>query len=215
MKYHINKRGQIAKCVAIFRPCPLPGGHHFEDKDAAESFLKEWDDNKINFEDVANLEITDPSKGMMLMKDFPEVDKLKGENGEPVNLEDFDEYTRIFLNKPGAPREGMKASFNYALEGGAVQQKYLSRSADMLGNEEIFKMVKYLRLMATSRNSIIHRTMDEKRSALKEIMYDAMYEKFGDEALPLLGYNVKPVLYNRTKLLLVSKKKKKDLFDSF
>lgn len=76
MRYHINKKGEVSVCLAVFKNCPY--AQHFNSFSAGQEYMDDWGGNKETYPKLKDEDILKPENELMIEgKDFKNKDILK------------------------------------------------------------------------------------------------------------------------------------------
>lgn len=76
MKYHINKKGEVSICLAVFRDCPYT--QHFNSFYEGQEYMDNWEGNKETFPKLKDEDILKPENKFIIEgKNFKNKDLLK------------------------------------------------------------------------------------------------------------------------------------------
>ena len=76
MKYHINKKGEVSICLAVFKNCPYT--EHFNSFSEGQDYMDNWEDNKETYSELKNEDILKPENNFMIeAKNFKNKELLK------------------------------------------------------------------------------------------------------------------------------------------
>ena len=69
MRYHINKKGEVSVCLAVFKNCPYT--QHFNSFSAGQEYMDDWEGNKETYPKLKDEDILKPENELMIEgKDF-------------------------------------------------------------------------------------------------------------------------------------------------
>lgn len=76
MRYHINKKGEVSICLAVFKNCPY--AQHFNSFSAGQEYMDDWEGNKETYPKLRDEDILKPENELMIEgKDFKNKELLK------------------------------------------------------------------------------------------------------------------------------------------
>ena len=58
MRYHINKKGEVSICLAVFKNCPY--SQHFNSFSAGQEYMDDWEGNKETYPKLRDEDILKP-----------------------------------------------------------------------------------------------------------------------------------------------------------
>lgn len=125
-KYHVTKDGQIARCFAIFRKCPL---QHFSTVEDAQEYVSELEDNRLKFQDLIDEEILDPNNKLIL--ELKKVKDKKIIDGLYITEDSF-----MIVDDPKFDKTAFNDKMKYFIENDLMNSKDFARGVAHLKNKK-------------------------------------------------------------------------------
>lgn len=215
MKYHINKNGKPAKCMAILKPCPYT--EHFDNKEEAMAYVGQIEDSYIKHPKMVGEKIINPnSNGIEECLNFQDKSHF---NGLHLTEDSF-----VILEGKNPTDEDFSKKIKYYIQSGFISKHNLEHFIerlpdDYLTKDDLYLAIKHypdrtLRFLESSNNNITY-TQEKyqqdlnvaltKHPEIKEVfnLYD-YGRKSGlttDEVLFNLNYEKSTILVDKNTIL--------------
>lgn len=126
-RWHIDKNGQLCRCMAIFRACPRK--MHFDSEAEGQAYISKWDSNRMKYKSLINEDILEPKNRFVLpVSEFNDQSFFDGLNA------DKDSFA-IVLGEEDT-RNGVYFMFRQKILNNEMAPEDLSRALDKIGTQQ-------------------------------------------------------------------------------